>query len=70
VLLARPAGTRIVAANFCRRSHERLARMMMVVIVSVIAVRPMYVFMVAVLMENGVGLAFKCLALVHGWSRL
>ena len=69
MLLARPTGAGIVAANFCRRTHERLARMMMM-IVPVIAVRPVHVLMVTVLMENGISLAFKCLALVHGRSLL
>ena len=56
MLLAGTAGARIVAPNFSRRTHERLARVLVPMIVPVVAIGAMHMDVIAMLMKDGVGL--------------
>lgn len=67
MLLARAARAGIIASDLRTGAHERLAGMLVVmtVIVSMIAVRAVYVALMSMLGEDGVGLGGQVFALVH-----
>lgn len=67
MLLARSAGARIITANLCGRSHVRLTRLLMVMmIMPVVAIGAVHMAVICVLVRNGIGLRLWYFALVHG----